>query len=680
MIIVGFLAVSASQIKTVYADCGPDTCYCDVTSVSTECVTLTGDCVRADGTLYTCSIDYTYTRTVYSCGGWRYVYYPDTNYCDSTDCSGGYIDNDYSEGCGSSDGGGGSPPSTFSVTFDPASTLRTVYPGFSTSYTVIVTPNNYTGTVTLSGIGACGTNNITCSFLDGNTADLSAGTITKTLRVDTTSSTGINTYTITAMGIDTVPDPDLTNSASATLEVIPRPPNQAICNGTWQSMPGGGNTPSQPVGIQLGSVYSDKIGFVIRGTDNQTYYRTCDFSGNDCSFNNNWTSIGGSPYYSPRTFFGAAWDINNKYSDKTYWSRFLQTSPINTWTNWIYVGTGDEPWGSPYRFNDVKGRTWQLRRNADTTISYACGANVCITPAFDASKSSVSPTTVNVNDNVTIRCDMSVRDADFIAPTFTGASNCVYNGYDVTTALFTCTATQSGTHTVYCNTFPTGQNFCAPSNTAGTLTVVAPNQPPTVPSVTVTEPDYCSSVGAYVNWTYSDPEGNPQSSYQVQIDTQGSSFNPPETDSGKISGSGTSYFASGLAFDITYKARVRVWDSNDNVSAWKDSGSWKTPKHAYPLVDFTYSPSTDIPAKQPVQFTDSTTFYDGGGARAWKWLFKAPSSSPSSTLQNPTYTYDNPGTYDVTETATDKDGYSCLRTKQLNIAQPVPTWKEVSPR
>ena len=276
---------------------------------------------------------------------------------------------------------------------------------------------------------------------------------------------------------------------------------------------------------------------------------------------------------------------------------------------------------------------------------------------------------------------MSVMGADFIMPSFTGGQYISYDGYDVTTAKFTFKATQAGTHTVYCNTSATSQNFCASSNAAGTLTVVAPNQPPTVPSVTVTEPDYCSSTGAYVNWTYSDPEGNPQSAYQVQIDDLGSAWNLPYTvDSGKVMSSGTSYFASGLAFEITYKARVSVWDSNNNVSAWKDSGSWRTPKHAYPLVDFTYSPSTDIPAKQPVQFTDSTTFYDGGGARAWNWLFKAPSSSPSSTLQNPAYTYDDPGTYDVTETATDKDNYSCSRTKQLNIAQPVPVWKEVSPR
>jgi hypothetical protein len=231
---------------------------------------------------------------------------------------------------------------------------------------------------------------------------------------------------------------------------------------------------------------------------------------------------------------------------------------------------------------------------------------------------------------------------------------------------------------------------------ATSFTLVAPNSPPSVTSVTVTEPDYCSSgPEARVNWACSDPEGDPWSAYQVQIDDTGSSWNSPYTvDTGKISGSGTSYFAGGgvppWAWDTTYKARVRVWDSKDAVSNWKESSSWKTPKHAYPQVDFSYSPSTDIPAKQPVQFTDLTTFYDGGGGtRTWSWAFcpgSPTSCSPnSSASQNPTSTYNNAGLYTVIETVTDKDGYTCSCTQQgtcqtINIGLPIPCWKEVSPQ
>ena len=254
--------------------------------------------------------------------------------------------------------------------------------------------------------------------------------------------------------------------------------NQAKCDLNWYSLPGGGITPSQPVGTQLGGPYADKIGFVVRGIDNQTYYSNCKFFGKECAFSNSWTAIGGSPYYSPRTFMGADWDFYVKDSGKTHWVKFLYSNPPDSWSGWQNGGLAEDFWGHPYRFYDKVGRVWQLKRNANNTISYACGTTeVCIPPAFDASKSSVSPTTVTVGDNVTIRCDMSVRDMNGVVPSFTGGQNISYDGYDVTTAKFTFKATQAGTHTVNCHTWPTDQNFCDSINSIGTLTVNAPAIP-----------------------------------------------------------------------------------------------------------------------------------------------------------------------------------------------------------
>ncbi len=200
---------------------------------------------------------------------------------------------------------------------------------------------------------------------------------------------------------------------------------------------------------------------------------------------------------------------------------------------------------------------------------------------------------------------------------------------------------------------------------------------PTASSVSATEADYCfSGPAATVNWTYSDPGSNPQSAYQVQVDTNGGSFSPPITDSGKISSSGTSYFVSGLPFNTTLKARVMVWNSNGTASSWAYSNSWKTPKHAYPNVNFTWSPSNAL-INQPVQFTDNTQFFDGGGSRVWNWLF---GDGGTSAIQNPNHTYSTVGAYSVTETVTDKDGYTCALTQPLNVAEPMPVWKEVSPK
>lgn len=215
---------------------------------------------------------------------------------------------------------------------------------------------------------------------------------------------------------------------------------------------------------------------------------------------------------------------------------------------------------------------------------------------------------------------------------------------------------------------------------------VNPSISVSVASVTVTPADYCvSGPAATVNWTLSG--SGIQSAYQVQVNNAGSAWNPPLTiDSGKVTGSGTSYFTGDSippwAWQTTYKARVRVWDSNDVVSIWRESDSWATPKHAYPTVNFTWSPLQPA-VNQSVQFTDQTVFgSDSGGVgqQAWDWLFKSPAATPSSTRQNPTYTYDSVGSYNVKLTVTDKDGLTCFRTKILGVARPIPIWKEVSPK
>lgn len=203
--------------------------------------------------------------------------------------------------------------------------------------------------------------------------------------------------------------------------------------------------------------------------------------------------------------------------------------------------------------------------------------------------------------------------------------------------------------------------------------------PPSASNVTVTEPNYClSGPAATVNWTYSDPQGSPQSAYQVQIDDQGS-FNSPEWDSGKVSCSNCSSNSTPqgiLQFNITYKARVRVWNGSDIVSGWTQSGTWKTPINAYPQVNFTWLP-LNPQAGQLIQFTDQTAFFDGNpNGRKWSWLF---GDSTSSTLTNPAKTYSQSGNYNVTLTATDNQNQSCSITKSVNIQAPNPIWKEVNP-
>ncbi len=213
------------------------------------------------------------------------------------------------------------------------------------------------------------------------------------------------------------------------------------------------------------------------------------------------------------------------------------------------------------------------------------------------------------------------------------------------------------------------------------------------PPVGVVEPNYClAGPSATINWTYADPDRDPQAFYQVQIDDKGNSFTDCEdtdsrticeVDSGKIPSSGSSY-SSGegkLTFGVTYKARVKVWDARGADSGWVQSNSWITPRHAYPQANFTWSPLNPIP-NQNVQFTDQTTFFDGGGGRrSWSWTF---GDGGTANTQNPIHAYSAVGDYLVNLTATDNDGLVCSYNpapgKTITVKTAVPVWREVAPK
>ena len=228
--------------------------------------------------------------------------------------------------------------------------------------------------------------------------------------------------------------------------------------------------------------------------------------------------------------------------------------------------------------------------------------------------------------------------------------------------------------------------------------------PPITSNVTVTEPNYCLvGPSATVGWTYSDPGALLQLAYQIQIDNNGS-FSSPEVDSGKITCQSCRSYFSGtgiLQFNTTYNARARTWNTSDIPSPWREaticngpgclgggSGDWKTPVHAYPNVnppyDFTYSPSNPS-ANSPVQFTDNTLFDPTSVTKAWSWIFvPAGGGSGSSSSQNPVYTFNTDGIYQVTESVRDNAlpaGQYCTGpTKSVNIQKPIPIWKEIAPR
>lgn len=74
-----------------------------------------------------------------------------------------------------------------------------------------------------------------------------------------------------------------------------------------------------------------------------------------------------------------------------------------------------------------------------------------------------------------------------------------------------------------------------------------------------------------------------------------------------------------------------------------------TPTPLIPVSDGIFSTSNNGPAPLTVSFTDSST----NNPTSWYWNF---GDGDTSTQQNPTYTYNNPGIYHVTLTASNENG------------------------
>lgn len=225
----------------------------------------------------------------------------------------------------------------------------------------------------------------------------------------------------------------------------------------------------------------------------------------------------------------------------------------------------------------------------------------------------------------------------------------------------------------------TNGGCCATSNYKVTLSFTPPTNPPTVNCNDIEQWAYCTdSRHPTLKWTYSDPDGDPQSAYQIQADNN-SDFSSPEEDTDWVSSAGTEYATRGdFAWDTTYYWRIRVRDSGGATSSWcSPKCSFETSLHAYPSPDFSKYPDVPI-AGEPVQFVDNTTYYGESYGTAWSWTFQ--DGTPATSAQaNPKVAFQNLGTKSVSLTATDSDTYSCSCTKSVGIGLPIPKWKEIKP-
>ncbi|MFW6131099.1 MAG: hypothetical protein ACOC5F_00690 [Candidatus Aminicenantaceae bacterium] len=267
---------------------------------------------------------------------------------------------------------------------------------------------------------------------------------------------------------------------------------------------------------------------------------------------------------------------------------------------------------------------------------------------------------------------------------------------DSCSATWTSSTATSGTETVSPSSTTTYEMDCDCVGDTGTVSnSVTVNVANTAPSADCDDNEtwqYCvDSRNPKLSWTYSDPDGDSQDAYQIQIDDN-SGFGSPEVDTGVINSSSKSYQLTGtdLNWNTLYYWRVKVKDDREAWSDWcSPNCDFTVPEHAYPYIDFTWSPSS-VSALEAVDFIDQSTCYDddingsscSSANDSFKWTIeKTTEGNPLVVYgEEVTATFSENGNWDVLLEVTDSDGFSCDDTKIIEVNFPLPEWKEVAPR
>jgi PKD domain len=323
--------------------------------------------------------------------------------------------------------------------------------------------------------------------------------------------------------------------------------------------------------------------------------------------------------------------------------------------------------------------------NPDKTFVITCTANA-------------PPAAVDILCNSAQACTIPFNGTANLSWSSSNASTCTASGgwsgskgTSGTEARSNLTATQ--TFTLACSG-PGGGGSDSVTATVPT------NSRPLATNIRVTEPDYCAlGPGGTISWTYSDPDGNPQSAYQVQVDTN-AGFSSPDYDSGKVlSASNAATIPQGaLTWNGNYRVRVLVWDSFDlQCLNWvpmslctgpgcaANQQSWTSPQHRYPsdVNTFSWTPLRP-PINQLAAFSrGSVQCYQNppntpAVCAVYSWLF---GDGTGASVASPSHAYANASSYTVTLAATEQQaGYSCSATKQITVQGPIPQWKEVFPQ
>ena len=194
------------------------------------------------------------------------------------------------------------------------------------------------------------------------------------------------------------------------------------------------------------------------------------------------------------------------------------------------------------------------------------------------------------------------------------------------------------------------------------------------------------------HWNYSDPEGDPQQSYQIQIDDD-KPETPPFTDSGDSSSPSytppTTPWKTWMHWNTDYWWQVKVKDDKGNWSDWSTSTLFASPSHAAPWPDF--SPSKErISQNEVITFYDNSQCYLSGDTALpcrdldvtyeWDFDYIEPDFTIDKTTKgNTTWSYTLLGAHKVKLRITDNLATCYSETETVTVTLPLPRWWEIPP-
>jgi len=238
----------------------------------------------------------------------------------------------------------------------------------------------------------------------------------------------------------------------------------------------------------------------------------------------------------------------------------------------------------------------------------------------------------------------------------------------------------------------------------GLVTIIS-NDPPQATNLSVTSSDFCENPPSYAfQWTYSDINNDTESQFDFQIDNNSDfssleinrSFNnlsyPSPTIQVQSTTLATSPLSGYLNYNTRYYWRTKVYDMHGTDSGWVAGSSFITFLHHYPSCDFDWVPGYPLP-NELTQFTDTSRCYDEdpvngsdcSSSKGDSFLYdfdytdKGGVFPLTSTLENPTASYSEPGTWTVKLQVTDSHGFTCSQNQTIRISFPLPRWREVRP-